>query len=172
MIRPHKCKPTGPDDEIRTTYYAILRVGDMNSRRRFDKYREAKEWHDKEMTRLRELKKHPHLRKQAHTFAEVLDYYVAKRPERAPDATQPRLRVDGKPLADRGLKTVDTRVKWWREHYGTVMLDQLSPELFDTARDALAAETFTRGKPGKNGEAPISRTRHCAALPVGRQRRA
>jgi integrase len=49
----------------------------------------------------------------------------------------------------------DAQLTWWEGRFGTLTLAEITPDKVAEARDALAAETFTRGKDHKNNKTGV-----------------
>jgi hypothetical protein len=53
-------------------------------------------------------------------------------------------------LADAERTTRTRQLKWWAEQFAGLALAEVTADAISQARDRLAAETFTRGKPRKD----------------------
>jgi integrase len=96
---------------------------------------EAKKWGAATETAIREGKHFPHLKAGKTTFAALVDRYTKS------------VLKDAKPKAQ--LNT-GKQLKWWNDRFVGLTLADMTPDRIAEAREALAAETFTRGKEKKH----------------------
>lgn len=118
------------------SYRAQVRVrGRTSESATFPNRKEAEQWAASIETAIREGKHFPHAAARRKSFDEL-----------AKDYTETVL-ADFDP----GEKSARERqLAWWAGEFGDVRLSDLTPDRIAQARDKLAAETFTRGKPHTN----------------------
>jgi integrase len=101
----------------------------------FPNRKEAKEWAESIETAIREQRHFPHAAAKRTSFDALAADYVKAR------------------LADFGegeRTTRERQLKWWSEQFAGLSLAEVTADRISIARDKLAAETFTRGKPQKH----------------------
>jgi integrase len=114
------------------SYRAQVRVkGRPAQSETFPNIKEAKAWGSSIESAIRESRNHPHLAGGKKAFAELVRRY---RETVVQDA-----RASSK-------STREQHLKWWEARFAGRTLAEITPDLVAEARDALAAETFTRGK--------------------------
>ena len=120
----------------------------------FPNKKEAKEWGDATETDIRQGKHFPHLKAAKTTFATLVDRYETS------------VLKDAKAKLQLGQRQ---HLAWWSERFVGKTLAEITPDVIAEARDELAAEKFTRGKPHtdkKTGEVrqPAEYTRSAATV--------
>ncbi len=106
----------------------------------FPNRKEAKDWAASIESKIREGKHFPHARARRTGFAEVAQRYK--------DSV----------LVDMDASAIQHRsahLDWWAQHFKGLTLAQITPDVVAEARDALAASTFTRGKPQTDKETGV-----------------
>src|SRR5258708_2062537 len=135
------------------SYRAQVRVkGRPTQSQTFPNLKEAKAWGASVESAMRENRNHPHLAGGKNSFGELVRRY---RETVMQDAGAPSKAVRGHHLT------------WWDNYFAGCTLAEIAPERVAEARDVLAAEKFTRGKPQKkNGDetAPTEYTRAGATV--------
>jgi integrase len=117
------------------SYRAQIRVGGRSESATFPRKDEAKEWAASIETAVRQGKHFPHAAARRVTFDTLAEAYVKNA------------------LGDMDEKQRATRVQqvtWWSTQFKGRTVVEITSEVIKTARDACAAETFTRGKPREN----------------------
>ncbi len=97
----------------------------------FPNQAEAKRWGAATETAIREGKHFPHLKAGKTTFAALVDRYM----ENVLNDVKPKARLNA-----------TNQLAWWNERFLGLTLADITPDRIAEARDALAAETFTRAK--------------------------
>src|SRR6202140_323518 len=114
------------------SYRAQVRVkGRPTQSRTFPSQKEAKAWGASIESAIRENRNHPHLAGGKKSFADLVRRY---REGVMKDAGAGSMAVRGHHLT------------WWDSHFAGCTLAEITPDRVAEARDALAAEKFTRGK--------------------------
>jgi integrase len=112
------------------SYRAQVRVkGKPAQSETFPNLKEAKSWASSIESAIRENRHHPHLAGGKKSFAELVQKYR-----------------DAVGDLDSSKAVRKQHLDWWAEHFAGRTLAEITPVLIAEARDALAAETFTRGK--------------------------
>ncbi|MGO8977219.1 MAG: tyrosine-type recombinase/integrase [Steroidobacteraceae bacterium] len=112
------------------SYRAQVRVkGKPAQSETFPNIKEAKAWGASIESAIRENRNHPHLAGGKKTFAELVKLYR-----------------DAVGDLDSSKAVRKQHLDWWSEHFAGRTLAEITPAVIADARDALAAEKFTRGK--------------------------
>ena len=115
------------------SYRAQVRVkGRPAQSANFPSKKEAKEWADSIETAIRESRHFPHAAARRMSFDALAQDYIET------------------VLAEFDDKEKTTRVRqleWWAKQFAGLSLAEVTADRISKARDALAADTFTRGKP-------------------------
>lgn len=112
------------------SYRAQVRVkGKPAQCETFPNVKEAKAWASSLESAIRENRHHPHLAGGKKTFAELVQKYRAAVGD-----------------LDSSKAVRKQHLDWWSECFAGRTLAEITPALIAEARDALAAEKFTRGK--------------------------
>jgi integrase len=131
------------------SYRAQVRVkGRPAQSETFPNLKEAKAWGASVESAIRENRNHPHLAGGKKSFADLVRRYretVMKDDEESTKTTR------GKHLT------------WWESHFSGRTLAEITPDRVAEARDALATETFTRGKVQKKKGVEIPPTEYTRA---------
>jgi integrase len=129
---------------ISTRYRAQVRVGKRPSESEtFPNKKEAEAWAASIETAIREGRHFPHAVAKRTSFDALAKAYLADF-----DATpQDSETVVGKSDSPRAI-----HLKWWSKQFAGLTVSEVTSDVIAKARDACAAETFTRGKPHKNKE--------------------
>jgi hypothetical protein len=101
----------------------------------FPNRKEAAAWGASAETGIREGRHFPHMRPTRTTFSEVAKRYR--------ETVLADWSASAKAARERHLK-------WWEDRFTGLTLAEITTDRIVEARDALAAEKFTRGKPRKN----------------------
>jgi integrase len=101
----------------------------------FPNRKEAAAWGAAAETGIREGRHFPHMRSTRTTFSEVAKRYR--------ETVLADWSASAKAARERHLK-------WWEDRFAGFTLAEITTDRIVEARDALAAEKFTRGKPRKN----------------------
>jgi integrase len=120
-------------DEV--SYRAQIRVRGRSESATFPRKSEAVEWAASIETAIREGKHFPHAAARRTTFDTLADAYV----ENALDGFDKKQRA-----------TRVQQVEWWAKQFKGLTVAEVTADAIGRARDACAAEKFTRGKPRKN----------------------
>jgi integrase len=114
------------------SYRAQVRVkGRPAQSETFPNLKEAKAWGASIESAIRENRNHPHLAGGKKSFAELVRRYR--------ETVMNEAGASSKAVREQHLT-------WWDTHFAGRTLAEITPDLVATARDALAAEKFTRGK--------------------------
>jgi integrase len=112
------------------SYRAQVRVkGKPAQSETFPNLKEAKAWASSLESAIRENRHHPHLAGGKKSFAELVQKYREAMGD-----------------LDTTKSVRKQHLDWWSEHFAGRTLAEITPALVAEARDALAAEKFTRGK--------------------------
>src|ERR1700722_10119102 len=112
------------------SYRAQVRVkGRPAQSETFPNLKEAKAWGASVESAIRENRHHPHLAAGKKSFAELVQKYR-----------------DAVGDLDSSKAVRKQHLDWWSEYFAGRTLAEITPALIAEARDALAAEKFTRGK--------------------------
>jgi integrase len=131
------------------SYRAQVRVkGRPTQSQTFPNLKEAKAWGASVESAIRENRNHPHLAGGKISFGELVCRY---RETVMKDAAVSSKAVRGYHLT------------WWDSHFAGCTLAEITPQRVAEARDALAAEKFTRGKPQKKDGVEIAPTEYARA---------
>jgi integrase len=126
------------------SYRAQVRVkGKPAQSETFPNLKEAKSWASSIESAIRENRHHPHLAGGKKSFADLVKLYR----EAVGDL-------------DSSKAVRKQHLDWWSEHFAGRTLAELTPALIAEARDALAAEKFTRGKVQKKKGVEIQPTEY------------
>src|SRR5215472_17946476 len=101
----------------------------------FPNRKEAVAWAESLETSIREGRHFPHAAAKRTSFDALAKDYV----ETVLGEYEPKERV-----------TRERQLGWWSEQFAGLSLADITPDRISKARDKLAAETFTRGKPHKH----------------------
>lgn len=113
------------------SYRAQVRVkGRPAQSETFPNIKEAKAWAASTESAIREGRHFPHLRSKRTMFAELVQRYR--------DAVVKE--------GDSSKAVREQHLVWWNDRFTGRTLAEITPDLVAEARDALASETFTRGK--------------------------
>jgi integrase len=113
----------------------VRRKGRPAESANFPNKAEAKAWAESIETAIREGRHFPHAAARRKSFDELAkDYAETVLTEFDPGERATRIR----------------QLAWWGAQFGDLRLSELSADRISQARDKLAAETFTRGKPHTN----------------------
>ncbi|HYX74634.1 MAG TPA: site-specific integrase [Steroidobacteraceae bacterium] len=119
-------------------YRAQVRVkGRASESATFPNQKEAKDWAASIETAIREARHFPHAAAKRTSFDALAKDYTET------------------VLADFDPKERATRVRqlaWWSKRFSGLSLAEITADRISQARDKLAAETFARGKPHKDGK--------------------
>jgi integrase len=114
------------------SYRAQVRVkGRPPQSETFPNRKEAKDWGASVESAIREGRHFPHLRSKRTAFAGLVQRYR--------DTVMKDVRTSNK-------ATREQHLTWWDTRFAGRTLAEITPDLIAEARDALAAEKFTRGK--------------------------
>jgi integrase len=114
------------------SYRAQVRVkGRPAQSETFPNIKEAKAWAASTESAIREGRHFPHLRSKRTMFAELVQRYR--------DTIVKEARDSSKAVREQHLV-------WWNDRFAGRTLAEITPDLVAEAREALASETFTRGK--------------------------
>jgi integrase len=131
------------------SYRAQVRVkGRPTQSETFPNLKEAKAWGASVESAIRENRNHPHLAGGKKFFAELVRRYretVMKDDEESTKTTR------------------ETHLTWWESHFSGRTLAEITPDRVAEARDALATETFSRGKVQKRKGVEIPPTEYTRA---------
>jgi integrase len=117
-------------------YRAQVRVrGRASESATFPNRKEAESWAASIETAIREGRHFPHAAARRKSFDELAKEY-----------TETHLAEFDQ--TERAQRT--RQLKWWADQFGDIRLAELTADRIAQARDKLAAETFTRGKPHTN----------------------
>jgi integrase len=131
------------------SYRGQVRVkGRPTQSQTFPNLREAKAWGASVESAIRENRNHPHLAGGKKSFAELVRRY---RESVMKDAGAASKAVRGHHLT------------WWDSYFAGCTLAEITPDRVAEARDALAAEKFTRGKVQKKKGVEIAPTEYTRA---------
>jgi integrase len=131
------------------SYRAQVRVkGRPTQSRTFPSQKEAKAWGASVESAIRENRNHPHLAGGKKSFADLVRRY---RESVMKDAGEGSKAVRGHHLT------------WWDSHFAGCTLAEITPDRVAEARDALAAEKFTRGKVRRKQGVEIAPTEYARA---------
>ena len=97
----------------------------------FPNLKEAKTWAASQESATREDRNYPHLRARRTKFADLVERYRSSVMHEMDEFAREKR---------------EQHLTWWLERFTDKTLAEITPELIAEARDALAAETFTRGK--------------------------
>jgi len=126
------------------SYRAQVRVkGKPAQSETFPNLKEAKAWASSLESAIRENRHHPHLAGGKKTFVDLVQKYR----EAVGDL-------------DSSKAVRNQHLVWWSEHFAGRTLSELTPAVIAEARDALAAEKFTRGKVQKKNGVEIQPTEY------------
>ena len=128
------------------SYRAQVRIkGRPAQSQTFPTLKEAKAWGASVESAIRENRHHPHLAGGKESFAELVRRY---RESVMKDAAAASMAVRGHHLT------------WWDSYFAGCTLAEITPDRVAEARDALAAEKFTRGKVRKKKGVEIAPTEY------------
>jgi integrase len=114
------------------SYRAQVRVkGRPTQSETFPNIKEAKTWAASTESAIREGRHFPHLRSKRTMFAELAQRYRDTVVKEAQDSSK---------------AVREQHLIWWNDRFTGRTLAEITPDLVAEARDALASETFTRGK--------------------------
>jgi integrase len=131
------------------SYRAQVRVkGRPTQSETFPNLKEAKAWGASVESAIRENRNHPHLAGGKKSFAELVRRY---RETVMKDAGAPSKAVR------------EQHLTWWDAHFAGRTIAEITPDRVADARDALAAEKFTRGKVQKKKGVEIAPTEYTRA---------
>jgi integrase len=124
---------------ISTRYRAQVRVGNRPSESEtFPNKKEAEAWAGKIESAIREGKHFPHAVAKRTSFDALATAYLTDFDATPQDEDDPK----DSPRAK--------HIKWWAEQFAGLTVSEVTSDVIAKARDACAAETFTRGKPRKD----------------------
>ena len=101
----------------------------------FPNRKEAKEWAESIETAMREQRHFPHAAAKRTSFDALAKDYITTRAGE---------------LAEHERTTRARQLEWWSEQFVGLSLAEITGDRISIARDKLAAQTFTRGKPQKD----------------------
>lgn len=116
----------------------------------FPNHREAKAWKESTESAIREGRHFPHLKSKRTSFDQLVERY---RKSFLND------------VCESSKATREQHLAWWSKRLAGLSLAEITADVVAEARDALAAETFTRGKAQKKRgvEIPPTQYRRSAA---------
>jgi hypothetical protein len=103
----------------------------------FRNRKDAERWASSIESAIREARHFPRSRAQRISFAELTQRY------------RDSILTEAKPS---GRANTERHIAWWLGRFGTLTLAEITPDRIALARDALASQTFTRGKVHKAGD--------------------
>jgi len=115
----------------------VRRKGRPPESARFPNRKEAVAWAESLETSIREGRHFPHAAAKRTSFDALAKDYV----ETVLAEFAPKERL-----------TRERQLEWWSEQFAGLSLADITPDRISKARDKLAAETFSRGKPRKHPE--------------------
>jgi len=137
------------------SFRAQVRVkGQAAQSKTFPNRKEAQQWANSIEMAIRENRYFPQARAARTTFAEIVDRYLTSS-------------LDG--LGDTERAARRQQLTWWTKYFVGRTLSEVTPDRVAEGRDALASETYTRGKPRKrHGEEILPTERRRSGATVNR----